>query len=109
MLTGHGDGPATLHQEDRSRRRQPFSFLRYSGWRARRRFSRRRYAAQARPTPLMLLPSIPGLSIGIALLSSLFHPHDPTIFVASVSLANQFPSEWTRRFLSCLPHLSLLR
>ena len=32
----------------------------------------------------------------------------PTIFVASVTSANQFPSAWTRRFLSCLPHLSVL-
>src|SRR5262245_5521411 len=75
MLTGHGDDPAICRQEDSSRRRQPFSFLRYSGWRARRRLSRPPHPAQARPTPLMLLPSIPGLSTGIALLFSLFYPH----------------------------------
>jgi hypothetical protein len=40
MLTRHDDGPAIRRQGDSSRRRQPFSFLRYSGWRPRRRLSR---------------------------------------------------------------------
>src|ERR1700755_2242024 len=79
MPTGHRDAPAICRLEDSSRGRQPCSFLRWSGLRARRRSrlrSRRTalHSAQARAELLVLLPSILALS-PFALLSSLFYPH----------------------------------
>src|SRR5215471_672201 len=75
MPTGHGDGLAICRLEDRSRRRQPCSFLRRSGLRARRRVSPAPHSAQARVKHLVLLPSMLTLLSPFVLLSSLFYPH----------------------------------
>src|SRR5262249_4500486 len=84
MPTGHGDGAAICRLEDSSRFGQPFSFLRCSGWRARRRLSPPPNSAQARAKPLVLLPPIRAQRSPFALLSSLFYPH-----VANVSSAQE--------------------
>src|SRR5215475_4508097 len=75
MPTGHGDGTAICRLEDSSRFGQPFSFLRCSGWRARRQLSPPPNSAQARAKPLVLLPPIRAQRSPFALLSSLFYPH----------------------------------
>src|SRR5215831_2823131 len=75
MPTGHGDGLAICHLEDRSRRRQPCFFLRRSGLRAQRRVSPAPHSAQARVKHPVLLPSILTLLSPFVLLSSLFYPH----------------------------------
>src|SRR5262249_46007449 len=72
MPTGHGDGAAICRLEDSSRFGQPFSFLRCSGWRARRRLSPPPNSAQARAKSLVVLPSIRAQRSPFALLSSLF-------------------------------------
>src|SRR5581483_577276 len=48
MPTGHGDGRGICRREDRSRRRQPCSFLRCSEERARRPFLLRHWPAPRR-------------------------------------------------------------
>src|SRR5262249_50990781 len=75
MPTGHGDGLAICRVEDRSQRRQPCSFLRRLGLRARRRVSPAPHSAQARVKHLVLLPSMLTLLSPFVLLSSLFYPH----------------------------------
>src|SRR3954452_1350231 len=84
MPTGHDDGPAIWRLEDRSQRRQPCSFLRCSGLRARRRVSAAPHSAQARAKRLVLLPSILALRSPFALLASLFISPSPLIEQANV-------------------------
>src|ERR1700733_13753957 len=61
MPTGHGDAAAICRLEDRSRRRQPGSFLQRSGWRAGRWVSPAPFSVQARAKPLVVLPPMPNL------------------------------------------------
>src|ERR1044072_4401065 len=98
MPTGHGDGPAICRLEDRLRRRQPCSFLRRSGLRARRRVSPAPHSAQARVKHLVLLPSMLTLLSPFVLLSSFFYPHSPNSHdllslctFADTSLEGNFP------------------
>src|SRR3954451_11647566 len=84
MPTGHDDGPAIWRLEDRSQRRQPCSFLWCSGLRARRQVSPVPHSAQARATPLVLLPSILALRSPFALVASLFISSSDLIEQANV-------------------------
>src|SRR4026209_1944983 len=70
MPTLHGDGSEICRPEDRSRRRQPCSFLRRSGLCARRQVSPAPHFAQARAKLLVLLPSLLTLTSQFALLSA---------------------------------------
>src|SRR5215475_7990182 len=95
MPTGHGDGLAICRLEDRSRRRQPCSFLRRSGLRARRRVSPAPHSAQARVKHLVLLHSMLTLLNTFVLLSSLFYPALPVSMTscrfADTSSEGNFP------------------
>src|SRR4029450_2401964 len=70
MPTWHGDGSGICRLEDRSRRRQPCSFLRRSGLCARRQVSPAPHFAQARANLLVILPSLLALTSQFALLSA---------------------------------------
>src|SRR4029450_3453695 len=70
MPTWHGDGSGICRLEDRSRGRQPCSFLRRSGLCARRQVSPAPDFAQARAKLLVILPSLSALTNQFALLSA---------------------------------------
>src|SRR4029450_1288927 len=70
MPTWHGDGSGICRLEDRSRRRQPCSFLRRSGLCARRQVSPAPHFAQARAKLLVILPSLLALTSQFALRSA---------------------------------------
>src|SRR4029453_6440619 len=74
MPTWHGDGSGICRLEDRSRRRQPCSFLRRSGLCARRQVSPAPHFAQARARLLVILPSLLALTSQFALLSTFCLP-----------------------------------
>src|ERR1044071_4789240 len=72
MPTWHGDGSEICRLEDRSRRRQPGSFLRRSGLCARRQVSPAPDFAQARAKLLMILPSLLALTSQFVLFAFVF-------------------------------------